>query len=94
MSCSSAGIAANEGRDGHLLRGVQGDRVPTKTALCSGKTEVKERRPLIAGFRLSRAGQSPACSAGMTGWLGPPKTLEQMQAGIARKTRRHHARNR
>ena len=24
----------------------------------------------------------------------PPKTLEQMQAGIARKTRRRHARNR
>jgi AbrB family looped-hinge helix DNA binding protein len=31
---------------------------------------------------------------GLLGHAGPPKTLEQMQAGIAREARRRHARNR
>jgi hypothetical protein len=43
MTCSSAGIAANEVRDGHLLRGVQGDRVPNEGVTYSGGKDVDAR---------------------------------------------------
>jgi hypothetical protein len=43
MTCSSAGIAANEVRDGHLLRGVQGAPVPTKDGTWSGGKDVDAR---------------------------------------------------
>ena len=46
MTCSSAGIVANEVRDGHLLPRVQGDRVPTKASPgAAAKTWMPGPRP-------------------------------------------------
>ena len=61
---------------------------PTNT-IARRESGVKDRTPLITGFRLSRAGQSPACSAGMTGMVvaGPLRSTSEsarQEPGAAR----------